>query len=288
VSDDRPFGFVQFEFAGRLGPEPGRYVVRRFAGDDPQQVLVIGILEPGGAAPGRFSRRARRGGRPAAPEPGAPAVGVTRITVVDVAPLADPDAWLARAASDDGAVRDAARLLNRALAAYRLGAADPSVPEISAARALTVRVGYGPGEAVADGRWTAARGIEPGGRGARRSAFLQPQERLAAVLGGHDVALACEELALRARQDLDQGREREAALVLEAALRVAVAELAGWSRAAGMAGRLQALARHREALAPVAEAAVQGGLDAGQRATAEDALKTLEAALRARLADQRP
>jgi hypothetical protein len=202
-------------------------------------------------------------------------------------PLPDPEAWLARAASDDGAVRDAARLLNRALAAYRLGAADPTVPEISPARALTVRVGYGPGEAVADGRWTAARALEPGGRGTR-SAFLQPQERLAAVLGGHDVLLACEELALRARQDLDQGREREAALVLEAALRVAAAELAGWSRAAGMAGRLQALAGHRQALEPVAEAAVQGGLDAGQRATAEDALKTLEAALRARLADQRP
>ena len=34
------FGFVQWELAGRLGPDPGRYVVRRYAGDEAQQVVV--------------------------------------------------------------------------------------------------------------------------------------------------------------------------------------------------------------------------------------------------------
>ena len=52
------FGFVQWEFPGRLGPEPGRYVARRFAGDDARPVLVIGGLD----AP--RTRRSRRRGAP--------------------------------------------------------------------------------------------------------------------------------------------------------------------------------------------------------------------------------
>ena len=61
----RRFGFVQWEFAGRLGPDPGRYPVRRFAGDDVREIVVIGGLE----APRRSLRPRRR--RPkAVPEPG--------------------------------------------------------------------------------------------------------------------------------------------------------------------------------------------------------------------------
>ncbi len=52
----RRFGFVQWEFPGRLGPDPGRYVVRRFAGDDVQRILVIdGVDAP---------RKRRRAARP--------------------------------------------------------------------------------------------------------------------------------------------------------------------------------------------------------------------------------
>ena len=40
----------------------------------------------------------------------------------------------------------------------------------------------------------------------RGASMFSPQERLAALLGGREVALACEELALRARGDLDHGR----------------------------------------------------------------------------------
>jgi hypothetical protein len=46
---DRPgslrFGFVQWELADRLGPPPGRYVVRRFAGDDARHVVVISAVK---------------------------------------------------------------------------------------------------------------------------------------------------------------------------------------------------------------------------------------------------
>ena len=58
--------------------------------------------------------------------------------------------------------------------------------------------------------------------------MLRPQERLAAILGGRDVALACEELALRARLDADAGRWREAAFQLRVALEAAIAELGPW------------------------------------------------------------
>ena len=81
------------------------------------------------------------------------------------------------------------------------------------------------GEQVADGLWTDARELlRPPGR-QRRAKVLQPQARLAAVLGGRERPLACEELTLRARLDLDHGRDREAALQLLVALDAALAEL---------------------------------------------------------------
>ena len=73
----------------------------------------------------------------------------------------------------------------------------------------------------------------------RRSRILAPQARLAALLGAREAALACEELTLRARADVDQGRPREAALQLLVALDAALAELAADSarRRAGRAAR---------------------------------------------------
>jgi benzoate membrane transport protein len=101
-------------------------------------------------------------------------------------------------------------------------------------RALVTRVGYGAGEQVADGEWEAAREL-PRPR-EKRSRALVPQQRLAALLSGRDVALACEELTLRARGDLEAGRQREAAMQLHIALEAAVAELESW-RGRGDMGR---------------------------------------------------
>ena len=89
-----------------------------------------------------------------------------------------------------------------------------------------------------------------------------PQQRLAALLSGRDVALACEELALRARGDLDAGRQREAAMQLHLALEAAVAELESWRGRGDMGERIDELAGLREAVAAAAaNAAIQGGLE---------------------------
>src|SRR6202008_761949 len=115
------FGFVQWEFAGRLGPDPGRYVVRRFAGDEVRQVVVVGGVE----APPRRGR-APRPRRVAGAD--AKAVEVTRATVIDAAPLGeleDADRWLEHTVAVDAPGADALVLLNRTLAGYRVSSADP-------------------------------------------------------------------------------------------------------------------------------------------------------------------
>src|SRR6185436_15674724 len=95
----------------------------------------------------------------------------------------------------------------------------------------------------------------------RRESALRPQERLAAVLGGRDVLLACEELALRARLDVDRGRYREAAFQVRVALEAAIAELEPWASRGDLAERLAALREQRAPVGAAANAALQGGLD---------------------------
>ena len=183
----------------------------------------------------------------------------------------------------EATVGDALVVLNRAIHGHRLSASDPYVAEVSEAQALATRVGYGSGEQVADGDWEEATELPPPKE--KRSVLLAPQQRLAAVLSGRDVALACEEFALRARLDFDQGRGREAALQLSLALEAALAELEGWRASEGVSRRLDELAEHREPVADAAAAALQGGLQPEQTEAVEAALKRLEATLRARAAE---
>ena len=273
------FGFVQWEFPGRLGPDPGRYVVRRYAGDDVRQVVVIGGFD----AP----RRKLRGPRPRKADPGPASVEITRATVIDAAPLGEletADAWLDRATGDESeqVTGAALELLNRAVAGQRVAAADPWIADADPSHAIVCRVGYGTGEQVADGDWEAAVELPlPAPRGSR-SRILAPQERLAALLSGRDAALACEELTLRARGDLDHGRTREAALQLAIALDAGLAELEVWRDQGDMAERLEELDGWRDAVTAAAQAALAGGLDPAQTADVSSALDRLEAALRAR------
>jgi hypothetical protein len=255
-------------------------VVRRFAGDEVQQVLVIG-----GLAAAR--RRLRREGlvRRASPEPAA--VEVTRATVIDTAPLGEleaADEWLARAVGDSQVTDAALALLNRAVAGHRVASADPWVADADPARAIGFRVGYGTGEQVAEGDWESARELPRPEPAFARSALLVPQERVAALLGGRDVPLACEELVLRARGDLAHGRPREAALQLGVALEAALAELAAWREVGDLAARLDELAGLRETVAAAAQAALEGAVEPG---AVEGPLARVEAALRARLAHER-
>jgi hypothetical protein len=210
---------------------------------------------------------------------------VTRATVITTDPLPDDGAraWLDTAVQQrDATVREALALLNRAVHGHRLASADPYVAEVGAHQALATRIGYGSGEQVAEGDWEEARELPP--PKSSRSLLLNPQQRLAALLSGRDVALACEELALRARLDLEHGRSREAALQLSLALDTALAELEGWRGTEAVARRLDALAGHREAVHAAAQAALQSGLQPEHTEAVEAALTRLEATLRARTA----
>jgi hypothetical protein len=177
------------------------------------------IVETIGAP--RASRRRRRRPRPVDPaKPGE--VPVTRVTVTGAEELTDGEqasAWLESVAGDPrrraAEVRSATLVVNRALHALRAGSADPLVADVAATRALAIRIGYGSGEDLAEGRWTEARELPPPRRG--RYEEVDPQSRVAAVLAGRDRVHPAETMLLRARLDAEQGREAEALLGIRAA-----------------------------------------------------------------------
>jgi hypothetical protein len=248
-------------------------------------VLVCATI---GAPPRRRWRRA--GPRPvegeAEPEP----LPLTRLTVVTPEGLGDAreaERWLGRVAADADAsqalIDRALRLVNRALHTHATAAQDPYVHELSAQRAVATRLGYGEGEQVADGLWTDARELVRREPRRRRADALQPQERVAAVLGDRESMSVSETLLLRARLDLDQGRAREAALQLRAGLTALLAEL----RRGGVPRRreeLAALEDRESRIAAIAETALDGDLDADADAEAmlSETLALCERALRRR------
>jgi hypothetical protein len=264
VPDGR-FGFVQFEFAFPLGPADGRYLRRRPGDGEPERIVVLRTL-------GARERRLMGGRRPQAvweagePEP----VPTVRATLVDVEPLDDPDAWLDALRADTDArerrVEGALGELNEVLRAHRAAAADPYVREVSRRHANAVRIGYGNGEKVAEGRFEAAYEVPEPARRRATAEGLAPQERLAAILSGSGRVLVSEELVLRARMDLDAGRVREAALQARVALEALLAELPEASE----------LASHREAVAAAANAALERDLAPD---AIDDAVKAMRTAI---------
>jgi hypothetical protein len=276
------FRFVQVEFAWPLGPPDGRYLLRPAGNPDapPAHVIVFTTL-------GAVERRrlaALRKQRDAPPEPDPTPVSTGRATVIDVAePLADADrarAWLRGAGEEE--LADGLAVLNRALHAFRLVTADPNLHTVGRRQALVARVGFGAGEQVADGLWTDARELLMADGRPRRARVLQPQARLAAVLGSREQPLACEELALRARQDLDHGRDREAALQLLVALDAALAELPRDATASDLGDRLTELRGQRDGVAEAAQSALAGPLTVTERQVVAITLQRIESALRAR------
>jgi hypothetical protein len=296
------FRFCQFELPWALGPPDGRYLIRR-PGAPPQEpaahVLVLSTLNA--PAPRRLRKRRRLGNRVSdspISEGNRAAIPLARATVIDVGePLPEPAGarrWLAAASEQE--LADGLAVLNRALHAFRLVAGDPYVQAVSRSQALVARVGYGAGEQVADGRWSEALELRRARTRTRRARALEPQAQLAAALGGRRAALVCEELALRARLDLGQGRDREAALQLLVALDAALAELPAEAlepqaaalteprTAAALAERVAELNAAHSAVAAAARAALTRGLSSGERDVVESTLARLEAALRARAA----
>jgi hypothetical protein len=233
-------------------------------------VLVLRTL----AAPERPRRweRRPRAARDAEPE----AVPTARATVVRPEPFGAPEeaaSWLASLRRDDGAVRAelgfALRVVNRARAAQRAAAGDPYAGDVSADQALVCRLGYGSGEAVAEGRFDDAIELPPAGAGRPRRSMQATDERFAALLGGREEPLLAEELVLRARADLDAGRVREAALEARIAIEALAAELGE-----------RAPVDQRERIRAAANAALEG------RAPAElaEAVAAMEATIRRRRA----
>lgn len=246
----------------------------------PAHVVVLTTL-------GAPERRRLRGRRRREAEPDAPPPPVTtgRATVIEAeAPLAGEDAaraHLRRAGEDEAEA--AVRTLNRLLAAQRLAVRDPHLHDVGLGQAIAVRVGYATGQGGAEGRLAEAvelpvAGAEPG-RVRRRASALRPQEHLAGIVGGRTPALVAEELALRARADVEAGRTATAALELRSALEAAVAELA----AEDLGGDLPARVEELRALVPEAKEAGRAALRSGaDPAEVERILGRLEAALRAR------
>jgi hypothetical protein len=275
VPADAPFPFVQFEFGFPLGPDDGRYLRRAREGGEPERVIVLSTL----GAPQR--RLLGRGRKPAAIEgqEGASPVPTARATLIR--PEAFPSAeegerWLERLRRDEAAldaeVDDAARELNAVLRTHRAAAADPYVREVSRSVANAVRVGYGSGDRVADGRFDAAYELSEHARRTRRAEAMAPLERLAAVLSGAEEVGVAEELVLRARLDLEAGRPREAALQARIALEALLAEISD--------EHVGTLTEHRAAVGDAANAALRGELTEELETSVAEAVLEMRRALR--------
>jgi hypothetical protein len=272
---ERLFLFIQLEFPWELGPPDGRYLLRArgalspdqlsgpgAAGDaEPERVIVLGTLGAKRRAEMGLRRASPRRGRPRDTTPEPAPVTTARATIVDPVSLSaerQAQAWL----SEIDAEREthaAFDVLNRVLFAHRIASADPHTHEVSPAHALVIRAGWGEGEQVADGRWLHARELPwtPSSRSRRRVSALRPQERLAELLGARDEEMLCEELALRARLDLNHGRLAHAAIELDGALAAALGELGGDSHP-DLAPRVDELRTLRLGVTRVARALLPG------------------------------
>jgi hypothetical protein len=276
---------VQFDFPGALTVPDGRYLAREEGGE---RVLVVERL----GAPPPARRRRRRGGET---EPGKEpdALPLTRVTAVRAEEPYESEeeagSWLAATASSeeatDAAVAAALSLLNRALHARAIATADPRGAELSAERAVAVRLGHGSGKEVAAGRFTAARDVDIGPTGSRRrrrDEELRPQERIAAILGKRERPDACETLLLRARADLDAGRSREAALQLRVGLEALLAELDGALADPGHEEDMGQLQARRAEAGEAANAALSSDLPPDDERNIAELLALCERVLRRR------
>lgn len=281
------FGFAQLDFAGTLPLADGRYLARDE--DGAERVLVIRTE----GAPGPPARRRRRA-RAAEPGAEASALALARVTAIRAsAPFEseeEAERWLDEAAeaeeTADALVEEGIGLLNRALHAQAVASADPNPAALKAERAVAVRIGFGSGEEVADGRFAAAREVDVraggGSRRRRREESLLPQERVAAVLGGRERLDVCETLLLRARADLDAGRDREAALQLRVGLEALLAELRNALADPDHERDLGALHERRHEAGDAANRALQGELDAETLAKVAELLPLCERVIRRR------
>jgi len=282
------FGFVQFDYAGTLPLADGRYLV----GEPESGEETVLVLQRLGAPP--LGERRRRRGRPAPADPEPAPVALTRATAIRAATpfetQADAARWLDEACEAEEMVEqlaiEAVAVLNHALHAQAVAAADPYGRQLSPGQAERVLLGYGSGEETADGRFTDARQVDltprSNSRRRQREEELRPQERVAAVLRGREQLDACETLLLRARADLAAGRDREAALQLRVGLEALLAELDGAVEDPGHVADMQTMSSRKDEVDKAVDAALRGNLTGKQRQHVEDLLDVGDRILRRR------
>lgn len=230
----------------------------------------------------------RRIGRakPKDADPGAATtVPLTTLTAVrpdDLGTEERAEAWLAEVRDDDDAlgaeIDRAIALINRAVHAHRAATLDTQIADIGPGAALAVRVGFGDGDELAEGRYTAAVEV-PYSQRRRRAEVLRPQERVAEVLGGRATVPICELPVLRARADLDAGRVREAALQLSVALPAMLAEREALA-APEQEDDFEALGERRTATDEAANEALAGELSEAHLIELTETLRLCERVLR--------
>jgi len=277
---------VQFDFPGTLVLADGRYLSRNEAGESVLVVKTLGAPPP----PRRRRRRPRDTGSDGEPS----SLPLTRVTAIRAYEPAEREeavaAWLEEAlaseAATDEIVEEGMALLNRALYAQAVAAADPLGQELAPERAVAVRLGYGSGDQVAAGEFAVAKEVDARASGAsrrqRREADLRPQERMAAVLRGRESFDACELLLLRARADLDAGRDREAALQLRVGFEALLAELDGTVSDPGHSEDMATLSERRGEVGEAANEALRGELAAATVTRVGELLELCERVLRRR------
>ena len=244
-------------------------------------------------APAPTRRRRRRAREAEAGTAPAPLPFARATTVRAFAPFADADEgshWLEQAVAADTSVdtllEEGVDSLNQALHAHAVASGDTAPQVVSLRRALAARIGYGSGEQVASGEFSAAREVDvhAGAASRRRQRIeeLRPQERLAAVLGGREQLDACETLLLRARADLDAERQREAALQLRVGLEALLVELKGALSDPGHEEDMTALNARRHEAGELANQALRGDLNPEQLSALLELLALCERVLRRR------
>lgn len=249
-------------------------------------IETIGAPPP----PRRRRRRARDAGSDAEPSP-LPLCRVTAIrAAAPFANEAEARRWLEEAVeaeeTADTLLDEGIALLNRALHAAAVAAGDPHGQTVTPERSVAARIGFGEGEQVADGRYAEARQIDVWASGAsrrrRREEDLRPQERVAAVLGERESLDACETLLLRARADLDAGRDREAALQLRVGLEALLAELRDALEDPDHQADIATLTERRHEAGDAANRALEGELDAATLQNVTELIQLSERVLRRR------
>ncbi|HEX4107737.1 MAG TPA: hypothetical protein VHX88_06355 [Solirubrobacteraceae bacterium] len=172
--------------------------------------------------------------------------------------------------------------LNRAIRAYRVGARDPYILEVTPRDPRKTRIGFGSTEEVADGRWRGAIELPPPAVSwFQRAQLLRPFQTLAEVLTWRQPILESEDLILRALLDLDTGRTRAAAQQVRAALALLGPELAEHDAAPGRGVDLDSIPARLAAAESLAETALERPLEDSEVAQLEQLIRSVATLLEA-------